>query len=232
MARGTASQKTHKSENTKRHIVSSFLLLMEEKPWDRISVIEICRKADITRGTFYQYFGDIYDLVEQLEHSLLADLKERFSGVPRHVYSKSRPEDFLTKFDYSPPASFLTWFAFCRDHRDAMMALLHTQNGDPYFIKKLKTILRESIETDMDRDGTANDYLRSHFLTVFMELHILSARTWLESREQEDYLSVEDIVNLLNTMRVGSVYLSYKSVSDPSFEERMAPGSLPERQGI
>jgi AcrR family transcriptional regulator len=201
---------------------------MEEKPWDRISVIEICKKADITRGTFYQYFGDIYDLVEQLEHSLLEDLKERFSKVSRHEDARNRSEDFLTKFDYSPPASFLTWFTFCRDHRDAMMALLHHKNGDPYFIKKLKNILRESIEIDMDRDGTAKDFLRSHFLTVFMELHILSAQTWLESRDQEDYLSVEDIVNLLNTMRVGSVYLAYKSVTDPSFEERMSPGRLPE----
>jgi hypothetical protein len=109
-----------------------------------------------------------------------------------------------------------------------MMALLHHKNGDPYFIKKLKNILRESIEIDMDRDGTAKDFLRSHFLTVFMEMHILSAQTWLESRDRQDYLSVEDIVNLLNTMRVGSVYLAYKSVTDPSFEERMSPGRLPE----
>lgn len=211
MARGTINQKTNKSANTKRHIVTSFLCLMEEKPWEKISVIEICRKADITRGTFYQYFGDIYDLIEQLEHNLLTDLGERFSKIPKNNGSHCRIEDFLTRYNYAPPASFTIWFEFCRDHRDAMMMLLDRRNGDPYFVKKLKAILKESIENVMEDDGAANDDLRAHFLNVFMELHILSAQTWLSSTDEDEYLSVDDIVNLLNTMRVGSGYLSYRS---------------------
>ena len=214
MARGKENQKTSKSENTKRHIISSFLKLMDEKPWEKITVIEICRSAEITRGTFYQYFGDLYDLVEQLEHSLLEDLSARLSSLPGASGPHCRAEDFLTKYDYEPPQSFLIWFEFCRDHSDAMMALLDRRNGDAYFVKKLKTVLKDSIEQVMERDRTANDELRSHFLKVFMDLHILAAQTWLESEEKDGedeagYLSVDDIVNLLNTMRVGSAYLNY-----------------------
>ena len=74
----------------------------------------------------------------------------------------------------------------------------------------------------MENEGTANDYLRSHFLTVFMELHILAAQSWLENEdENESPISVEDIVNLLNTMRVGSQYLAYKRYTDPDFEKKM-----------
>ena len=73
----------------------------------------------------------------------------------------------------------------------------------------------------MDHEGTPNDELREHFVRVFMELHLLSAQTWLESEEEEDYLSVDDIVNLLNTMRVGSIYLRYKKATDPEFERVM-----------
>ena len=224
MARGTENQRTHKSENTKRHIVTSFLSLMEEKPWEKISVIEICRKAEITRGTFYQYFSDIYDLVEQLEHSLLTDLTARMEKVPKQRGCHFRMEDFLTKFRYGPPRTFTIWFEFCRDHRDAMMALLDRKNGDAYFVKKLKAVLKGCIEEVMEADGTANDELREHFLKVFMELHILSAQSWLENpADSEEYLSVDDIVNLLNTMRVGSAYLSYRRATDPDFEEKINP---------
>ena len=220
MARGTVNQKTNKSENTKRHIVSTFLDLMGEKFWEKITVIEICRKAQITRGTFYQYFGDIYDLLEQLEHALITDLTARLGKVQRSSGPHCRTGEFLTSFNCEPPASFLIWFEFCRDHRDAMMALLDRKYGDTYFVKKLKGILRTSIEQVMDQDGTANDELREHFLNVFLELHLLSAQTWLAGNEAEGaegaespgenpYLSVDDIVNLLNTMRVGSAYLSY-----------------------
>ena len=213
MARNTDNQKTSKSAQTKRHIVSSFLRLMDKKPWEKITVIEICRQADITRGTFYQYFGDIYDLVEQLEESLLTDLQSRLDSIPAHVGTRYRTEDFLTKYDATAPRSFLVWFEFCRDHRDAVIALLDRKNGDAYFIKKLKNILKISIEKVMEADATANDDLRSHFVSVFMDLHILGAQSWLESDSSEnDYLSVEDIVNILNTMRVGAQFLAWRDL--------------------
>ena len=213
MARNTDNQKTSKSAQTKRHIVSSFLRLMDKKPWEKITVIEICRQADITRGTFYQYFGDIYDLVEQLEESLLNDLKTRLGSVSRHSGIRYRTEDFLTKYDATPPRSFLAWFEFCRDHRDAVIALLDRKNGDAYFVKKLKVLLKTSIEEVMDADATANDDLRAHFVSVFLDLHLLGAQSWLEADPSEnDYLSVEDIVNILNTMRVGAQYLAWRDL--------------------
>lgn len=211
MARNTESQKTNKSAQTKRHIVSSFLRLMDKKPWEKITVIEICRTAEITRGTFYQYFSDIYDLLEQLEESLLNDLKSRFDSLPPYVGTRCRKEDFLTKYDPTPPPSFLVWFEFCRDHRDAVIALLDRKNGDPYFVKKLKTLLKSRIEEVMDADGAANDDLRAHFVSVFLDLHLLGTQSWLEGDSSEnDYLSVDDIVNILNTMRVGAHYLSWR----------------------
>lgn len=221
MAKNEGTRKTPKSEQTKRHIVTCYLALMRTKKWDKITVIEICRYAEITRGTFYQYFGDIYDLVEQLENSLLTDLKAGYAGCSNDRHKTWPIESFPTKFNYSPPPMFLVWFNFCRKHRDAMLALLDRTKGDTYFVKKLKNVLQREINRMMDHEGTPNDELREHFVRVFMELHLLSAQTWLESEEEEDYLSVDDIVNLLNTMRVGSIYLRYKEATDPEFERVM-----------
>ncbi len=67
----------------------------------------------------------------------------------------------------------------------------------------------------MPRDG-----LREHFTKIFIELHFMAARTWLESKE-EDFLSIREIINLLNTMRVGAGFLSNKQMTSPDFEEKM-----------
>lgn len=225
MAKNDGFHKTHKSVQTKNHITSAFLALMQNKKWDKISVIEICRKAEITRGTFYQYFGDIYDLMEQLEQALLADLQARYAACVPKKQEMPASDQFLEKFDYSPPRIFTVWFEFCQTHQEAMLPLLDRKYGDTYFVKKLKGMIREYIEEMMDYEGTAKDELRSHFVEVFVELHLLSVQTWLSS-DTEEALVVDDIVNLLNTMRVGSMYLTWKRSTDPDFEEKMRGNGL------
>lgn len=45
-------------ERTRRQILSTFLELLGEKPYDMISVSEISQASFITRSTFYRYFPD------------------------------------------------------------------------------------------------------------------------------------------------------------------------------
>lgn len=45
-------------ERTRRQILSAFLELLGEKPYDMISVSEISEASFITRSTFYRYFDD------------------------------------------------------------------------------------------------------------------------------------------------------------------------------
>lgn len=62
---------------TKKAIKDSFLELFEAKPLERISVTEICSKADINRGTFYSHYSDPYDLKKALEEEFLETIKLR-----------------------------------------------------------------------------------------------------------------------------------------------------------
>lgn len=70
---------------TKQAIRNSFLNLLSEKPMDKISVTEICRDADINRGTFYSHYTDPYELKTRLEAELAAAMEERMRdlGVKR-----------------------------------------------------------------------------------------------------------------------------------------------------
>ena len=204
------THKKEKSQRKKQQIVSSFIELVQNKPWNRISVMELCRKTEITRGTFYLYYEDICDLMEQIETELLEDLKKRYAGCRRTARPGSLVRDFPDRFDCTPPDIFPTWYEFCRDNRENLLPLLDRKNGDAYFVRRLRQVIREALEVIMDSEGTAKDELRLHFTEICIELHLLSAQTWL-SNDSADFLSVDDIVNLLNTMRVGSMYLSWRN---------------------
>ncbi len=70
---------------TKKAIRDGFLRLLAEKPIEKISVTEICREADINRGTFYAHYSDPYALKRSLEMQLAEAMQQRLieSGETR-----------------------------------------------------------------------------------------------------------------------------------------------------
>lgn len=61
---------------TQKMIKDSFLELLKEKPYNRITVKEICDKAEINRGTFYKHYYDTLDLMEQLENEAIENFEK------------------------------------------------------------------------------------------------------------------------------------------------------------
>lgn len=48
--------------DTKEIIANAFLALIKEKSPDKVTIIDICKKANVSRETFYYHFVDKYDL--------------------------------------------------------------------------------------------------------------------------------------------------------------------------
>lgn len=220
--------KISKAEQTRFRIIDTFLNIMTKKRWDKVTVKEICSEASITRGTFYQYFSDIYDLMEHIQDGLLCDVTKRYNAIEKKSAAAFPTEQFTEKFDYTAPDSLRTWFNFCNDNHKAMSVLLDPDKGDEYFCKKLKDKLCEYINEMMDQDGMQHDSLREYFVKVFLEMHFLVARTWLTTKN-EDFLSSDDLIQLLNSMRVGANYLTWKSQTTADFSRKMHFFEPPEK---
>ncbi len=50
--------------NTKKILSDSLVTILAKKPVDKITIKDIVGECDLTRQTFYNYFSDIYELVE------------------------------------------------------------------------------------------------------------------------------------------------------------------------
>ena len=53
-------------KNTKELISIAFLKLLNEKPFDKITIKDIVVECNINRNTFYYYYSDVYDLLEEI----------------------------------------------------------------------------------------------------------------------------------------------------------------------
>lgn len=106
-------------KQTKDLIIQSFLALLEEKPFQQITVRDIVERCGINRNTFYYHFQDIPSLLEQIlveridyliaEHCHLGSLKDCISVTVQyftanraavlHVYRSLPREVFQSHLD-------------------------------------------------------------------------------------------------------------------------------------
>lgn len=78
-------------EKTRKSIINAFLEMRSKKELEKVTVKEICEKAQINKSTFYSHYHDIYDLSEQLETELVHSIIEQMNH-PEYVIEK--PELF------------------------------------------------------------------------------------------------------------------------------------------
>lgn len=51
---------------TKKYIKLGLIDLLDEKPFEQITVTELCQRSDISRITFYAHYGDKFALVDEM----------------------------------------------------------------------------------------------------------------------------------------------------------------------
>ena len=49
---------------TKRHLKQALVKMLEDTPFEKLTVAELCRRAETSRITFYTHYDDKYDLTE------------------------------------------------------------------------------------------------------------------------------------------------------------------------
>lgn len=82
------AEKTRKEDRriryTKQVIKETFLKMLERNSFSKITVTELCRMAEINRGTFYLHYYDMNDVLDDVFNDMLSDT----SSVMDHVLSR------------------------------------------------------------------------------------------------------------------------------------------------
>ena len=66
---------------TKRMIQEAVLELLETTGPDKLTVTDVCQRADVNRSTFYAYYAEIRDVIREIEDDLLQRLRPGFSRL-------------------------------------------------------------------------------------------------------------------------------------------------------
>lgn len=109
---------------TKKLIKDAYLELLETNPSEKISVTDICRKADVNRSTFYMYYEDPITLRQDIENDLMEQIPV-LSKMPSEITSDEQFVAILESF-----------FTYIKDN-DRMFRVLITQSDNRVFNRRL-----------------------------------------------------------------------------------------------
>lgn len=115
---------------TKSQLKSGLAQLMLEKSINEISVKELVETVDINRSTFYLHYSDIYNLLEEVENELLAEITHIIETHPMGV--KDNTFTFMEDI-----------YLVLEKNKEICRALMG-DSGDANFIFKMKEIIKEN----------------------------------------------------------------------------------------
>ena len=130
---------------SKKLIKESFIELLMEKPFDKITVTDIVNRANINRGTFYAHYSDINRLVHAIEEEIVDVL----CNLLLELKYPSPMED--------PLPLFLKISEYLEENKELIYALLHSNNTSSFIFQLPDLIARqlissESLENDVGLD--------------------------------------------------------------------------------
>ncbi|MCT3045519.1 TetR/AcrR family transcriptional regulator [Leuconostoc mesenteroides] len=197
-----------KNKLTQQRIMDAFVKLVSEKGFNNLTVSNITRTAKLSRGTFYIYYLDKYDVLEKIETYLLTNMEKLMQINIDMTISWLDDVDnnkLSAELDtYSPYRSFIQSFDFLDKNRFTLKTLL-SKNGDSQFVYKLRHLIDEQIDShykNIFKDGNEvipSDY--THDLLISSLISIIGH--WLQKDDPE---SPAEIAEILIRSRILAAY--------------------------
>lgn len=143
---------------TKQDLIDAFWCLYSKKRIEKITIKEITVKAGYNRSTFYEYFTDIYDVLEQIENSIIPNLDE----LP--------PISILNRNNEVGLDMFLKLY----EQNEKYYSVLLGDNGDPAFASKLKNsikpLLKKALITEVKFNDLEFDFVLEYILSSMISI--------------------------------------------------------------
>lgn len=197
---------------TKRAIYNAFVELLSEKEINHITITDISKKADINRKTFYNYYSNTYEVMEEIENLTVDTFIKRLDTI-----EFTNMTDFLTEI-------FSQFTEIINSDLDFFSHLFKTNNRSILIVKiveAIKEYIRKRIEKEQELDlqkfNIVADFYIPGILSVYMnwfvnnhnisieELSHILTDLILHGTEKKMIRQLSLIINFVSIFRVKDV---------------------------
>lgn len=161
---------------SKKMLKQALIGLLGEKSIEKVTIYEVCARAEINRTTFYKYYGSQYDLLDDIEADAFMFIENELSG------NMSNPISQVT-----------TILNYIRDNAKTMLVLTEATTDKDFAYKLLsRPLIRETIccRTPAGLPEGMKDYISTFYFNGWYAI----IRRWLANGTPE---TSEEIANFL-----------------------------------
>lgn len=180
---------------TKQKLIDAFWELYCAKSIEKITVKEVTEKAGYNRGTFYVYFKDVYDVLEQIEESLLPS-EEEFEELFQHHIDTLSLESSSTQF-----------YEMYQQHGEKLVVLLGP-NGDPHFAHRMKDLVKSYMMKTMGDLSEKNKVKFDYILEYELSARYALMNRWFNNKD----LPLEEFAALFYHISTNGTFNAFKSI--------------------
>ena len=172
---------------TRMVLKQALLSLMLERPITRITVTEICERAEVNRATFYAHYADPYDLLARIENELFESIRRSIAG--------GLSSDSLRRILTDICSSIRENGALCR--------VIFSEYGDREFLERVLNIARvESMALWRSIVPHAGERELERMYAFFSQGSAAVIRGWVLSGMQD---APEEIAAFLERISMGGL---------------------------
>jgi len=112
--------------NTSVRMNNALLAVLEEKPFEYITVSEICKKAEVNRSTFYLHYENMCDLLAETIKRMIDNFLSYFC-VDKSKISKGFSDCELSELNYITSEYLFPYLSYIKENRRIFLTMLaHT----------------------------------------------------------------------------------------------------------
>jgi AcrR family transcriptional regulator len=127
---------------TRENLMEAFWQIYSATRIEKVTVKDITARAGYNRSTFYMYFLDVYDVLEQIENSVMPN-HEGLINHPSEVADQGLHIDTLTKMYEKNKKYYVVLFG---------------ENGDPSFQNKFKNYIKATLKQHLAQEGIPDTF--------------------------------------------------------------------------
>lgn len=114
--------------HTKKFLKEALIELLKEKPLTKITITELCQKADINRNTFYCHYTLPEDILSEIEEEILCNLEDLFNEKNRDKEDTNLVYAICKLLKDNPDLSYVLFKNIDKSFINQLIALCHDKN--------------------------------------------------------------------------------------------------------